>query len=74
VVGQVIACGWWLGDGRWSFSLGVVGKGVGGCGGRVEGGARAVVVVAERWVRSLDRDKRNKKQKKLTLFFFLFPY
>jgi hypothetical protein len=72
VVGQVIACGWWLGDGGGHFYWGGVGKGVGGCGGQVEGGAQAVVVVAGRQMHSLDRDKRKKKAKKLTLFFLVF--
>jgi hypothetical protein len=50
VVGQVIACGWWLVMGGGRFHWGVVGKGVGGCGGQVEGGARVVVMVAGRRV------------------------
>jgi hypothetical protein len=45
VVGQVTACGWWLGDGGGHSHWGVVGKGAGGCGGWVEGGAWAVVIV-----------------------------
>jgi hypothetical protein len=71
VVGQVIACGWWLGDGSGHFHWGVVGKGVSGCGGWVEGGARAMVMVAGRRVCSLDRDNPKKKEKNLPLFFCL---
>jgi hypothetical protein len=50
VVGQVIACGWWLVMGGGRVKWGVVGRGVGGCGGQVEGGAWAVVMVAGRRV------------------------
>jgi hypothetical protein len=67
VVGQVVACGWWLGDGSGYFHWGVVGKGAGGYSGQVEGGARVVVVVAGRWVHSLERQKE-----KNLLFFSCF--
>jgi hypothetical protein len=52
----------------------VVGKEAGGCGGQVEGGAWAVVVVAGCQMHYLDRDKSKKKSKKLIFFCFLFPY
>jgi hypothetical protein len=69
VMGQIVTCGWWLGDEGGHSHWGVVGKGAGGGGGggQVEGGTWVVVMV----VGCLD--KRKKRQNKLT-FFFLIPY
>jgi hypothetical protein len=71
VVGQVVTCGWWLGDGSGCFYWAVVGKGAGGYGGQVERGARVVVMVVGHWVHSLGRDKSKKKQKNLPFFFLV---
>jgi hypothetical protein len=59
VVGQVVTCGWWLGDGGWLFLLG---------GWWVKGGTQAVVVVVGRRVCLLDRDKSKKKAKNSPFF------